>query len=123
MTIVLKDRNDADVVFTYTGTTGNGVIFDNRSSTLIGRKRLTLSLNENTNTNRIGVKLSIPSICQGEDACDKATVKYTQVASADISVVRFASLEDREDLAAMFASLIGSSDLELLVTDGVLPQS
>lgn len=123
MNIVLKDRNDADVVFTFTGTTGSGVVFDNRSATLIGRKRLTLQLNENTNTNRVGVKLSVPSVCVGDDTCEKATVKYTQVASADYSVVRFASQADRDDLAAMFASLIGSAAIEELVVDGVLPSA
>lgn len=123
-TIVLKDKANADVTFTLTGVAGNSVIFDNRTSSLLGRKRLTLTVNENKNTNRIAVKLSIPSVCDDKSAsgCTTESVKYTQVASADITVVRFSSLADREDLAAMFGSLITSAAVEDMVTEGVLPR-
>lgn len=123
-TIVLKDKANADVTFTLTGVAGNSVIFDNRTSSLLGRKRLTLTVNENKNTNRVAVKLSIPSVCVEGDSsgCTTESVKYTQVASADITVVRFSSLTDREDLAALFGSLVTSAAVEDMVTEGVLPQ-
>lgn len=122
-TIVLKDKANADVTFTLTGVAGSSVIFDNRTSSLLGRKRLTLTVNENKNTNRIAVKLSIPSVCEGETSgCTAESIKYTQVASADITVVRFSSLADREDLAALFGSLITNAAVEDMVTEGVLPQ-
>lgn len=122
-TIVLKDKANADVTFTLTGVAGNSVIFDNRTSSLLGRKRITLTVNENKNTNRIAVKLSLPSVCVGDGSdCTTESVKYTQVASADITVVRFSSLVDREDLAALFGSLITSAAVEDMVTEGVLPQ-
>lgn len=122
-TIVLKDKANADVTFTLTGVAGNSVIFDNRTSSLLGRKRLTLTVNENKNTNRIAVKLSIPSVCASDPSdCTTESIKYTQVASADITVVRFSSLADREDLAALFGSLITSAAVEDMVTEGVLPQ-
>lgn len=121
-TIVLKDKANADVTFSLTGVAGNSVIFDNRSSSLLGRKRLTLTVNENKNTNRIAVKLSLPSVCAGDTECAAESIKYTQVASADITVVRFSSLADREDLAALFGSLITNAAVEDMVTEGVLPQ-
>ena len=122
-TIVLKDKANADVTFTLTGVAGNSVIFDNRTSSLLGRKRLTLTVNENKNTNRVAVKLSIPSVCDDSvSGCTTESVKYTQVASADITVVRFSSLADREDLAALFGSLITNAAIEDMVVEGVLPQ-
>lgn len=123
-TIVLKDKANADVTFTLTGVAGNSVIFDNRTSSLLGRKRITLTVNENKNTNRVAVKLSLPSVCAGDETsdCPTESIKYTQVASADITVVRFSSLVDREDLASLFGSLITSAAVEDMVTEGVLPQ-
>lgn len=121
-TLVLKDKAQADVPFTLSGISGNSAIFDNRGSSLLNRKRITLTVNENKNTNRIAVKLSLPSVCTDATACATESVKYTQVASADITVVRFASTVDREDLGALFGSLITNAAVQDMVTEGVLPQ-
>lgn len=122
MTIVLKDKANANVTFTRTGISGNSVIYDNRGASLLNRKRLTLTVNENKNTNRIAVKLSLPSVCNDGTDCATESIKYTQVASADVTVVRFASTVDREDLGALFGSLITNIAVQDMITDGVLPQ-
>lgn len=120
-TIVLKDKANADVTFTLSGISGNSVIYDNKGDSLLNRKRITLSLNENKSTNRIAIKLSVPSVCEATPGCDVPSIKYTQVASADISVVKFSTKLDREDLQAMFDSLISSTAVVNLVENGVLP--
>lgn len=121
MKIVLKDRNDADVEFVYSGSTANGVIFDTRGGeNLLDRKRLTLQMNSNGATNRVKTKLSVPTVCTKEPGC-VPTVSYTLVASADISVVKFSSADDRADLVALLASLQGSTEIADLITEGILP--
>lgn len=121
MQIVLKDRNDQDVTFTYRAREGTTAIFDSAEGPLLGRKRLTLKLTGNTNVNRVKVVLSVPRRCADEGDCGVPTIKYTQVASADFSVVTFSTEEDRQDLAAMFSSLVASPDVEDLVVDGIIP--
>lgn len=115
--IVLKDRLAGDVTFNYTGTTQNGIIYDAAGSTLLSRKRLTLQMTESAKVNRIKWKLSVPSVCASAPDC-VPTVSYTLVASGDISVVKFSTAEDREDLQAMASSLAAHAAVESLVVDG-----
>lgn len=117
-TIVLKDRNNADVTFSLTSVSPNGLVFDNRSGALLNRKRITLSLNEGAKTNRVRCKLSIPAVATVDGL---PVVQYTQVGSCDISVVTFASDEDRQDLAAMFGSLATSAAVTDMIEAGILP--
>lgn len=121
MKIVLKDRLGADVEFVYSGSTDDGVVFDTRGgNSLLDRKRLTLRLNSSGATNRVKTKLSVPSVCTTEPGC-VPTVSYTLVASADISVVKFSSADDRADLVALLASLQGSAEIANLINEGILP--
>jgi len=119
-TIVLKDRNSADVPFTLTSVSGNGMVFDNRTGALLNRKRLTLSLNESQKTNRVRAKLSVPSVATVDGI---PVITYTQVASCDISVVTFASEDDRADLQAMFSSLTATPAVKNMVERGILPNT
>lgn len=122
MNLVLKNKAAENVTFTPVGTTGNSMVYEDRTGPLMGRKRVTLSLNEKANTNRVAVKISLPAVCASDaETCGVDAIKYTQVASADITVVKFATEADREDLAALFASLIGSSALEDLVVQASMP--
>lgn len=121
-TITIKDHNGNDVVFTYTGTKGDAQVFDAASESLLGRKRIEIGLKANANVNRVSVKLSLPRVCVNEVSCDVPKVSYVQVASADLSVVRFSSEADRKDLAALFASLMANTDVDTLITDGIMPQ-
>lgn len=120
MQIVLKDQNGADVVFTHVSTSTNTMEFANTGSSLMDQKRLSLSLNSNANTNRVKFKLSVPKVCASAVDC-KPTVSFTQVASGDISVVRFSQLEDRAELSALVASLANSTAVSTLVKNGAFP--
>lgn len=120
MQIVLKDQNDADVVFTHVSTAANTMEFANAGSSLMDQKRLTLSLNTNANTNRVKFKLSVPKVCASTVDC-KPTVSFTQVASGDISVVRFSELDDRAELSALVASLADSAAVDTLIKNGAFP--
>lgn len=121
MNIVLKDRNDIDVVFSQKGYTNNGLIFEAAGTNLLDRKRLTLQISEGASVNRVKFKLSAPSVCQSATDCSSTAVQYTLVASGDLSVVRFSSEEDRKDLAALVASLAACTELEDMIVDGSLP--
>lgn len=118
-TIVLKDAKAADVVFTHVKTAPNTLTFVNRGDSLLDSKELTLSLNENANTNRVRVKLSVPRV--GQNADGKSVVEYTQVASCDITIVKFSTADDRALIDALFGSAISSSVVSDLVRSGAFP--
>lgn len=117
--IVLKDQNNTDVVFTHVATAPGQLVFQNAGSTLLSTSRLTLSLNENTNTNRVRFKLSLPTV--GVDATGKPVVTYTQVASGDITAVKFSTQADRERLIALTSSLVSNDAVTDLVVSGAFP--
>lgn len=121
MNIVLKDKAGTDVTFTPAGTTLDGRVYVHRGNTLLDTKRITLRLVETKNTNRVHIKLSVPSVCTSSVDCADPVVKYTQVASADITVVRFASEDARNDLAALHGSLNNSDVIAQLITAATLP--
>lgn len=120
MTLVLKDQTSADVVFTHVETSPNTLTFMNRGDNLLDAKKITLSLNESAKVNRVKYKISVPTV-----ATDAATglpaVKYTQVASGDISVVKFGSSADRALISALQESLVASPELKDLVISGNFP--
>lgn len=119
MNIVLKDQTDSDVMFTHVRTAPGMLEFQSRGDSLMDVKRLTLSLNENANTNRVRFKLSIPTI--GTDAANKPVVTYTQVVSGDFTVVKFSSEDDRALLKALTSSLVSSATVSDLVVNGAFP--
>lgn len=119
MNIVLKDQADSDVTFTHVRTAPGLLEFQSRGDSLLDVKRLTLSLNENANTNRVRFKLSIPTI--GTDAANKPVVTYTQVVSGDFTVVKFSTEADRALLNALATSLVSNATVTDLVVDGAFP--
>lgn len=121
MTIVLKNRLNQDVTFSKVGLSGSSVVYEANGTTLMDRKRLILSLAEGKNVNRVKFKLTVPTMC-ADNGC-VPTVSYTQVASGDVSVVRFSSEEDRANLAAMLGSLASSQAVKDMINDGSMPIS
>lgn len=119
-TIVLKNRLNENITFTYAGRTSQGAVFDSPGATLLDRKRITLQLGENQNVNRVKMKISVP-VLNTSVAGAAPTVSYTQVASGDITVVRFADEANREDIVSLFSSLAGSATVLALATEGILP--
>lgn len=120
--IVLKDSLDADQSFTYIGMgDNNSLIYERKGTTLIGRARIVLTLAGNGKVNRIKGKLMVPNVCVGIDECQTPTISYTQVASFDVSAVLFSDEKSRQDLLAMFVSLIGTDNVEAMVVDGISP--
>lgn len=117
--IVLKDQNNTDVVFTHVATAPGQLVYQNTGDTLLSTSRLSLSLNENANTNRVRFKLSLPSV--SVDAAGKPVVSYTQVASGDITAVKFSTQADRQRLSALASSLVGNSAVTDLVVSGAFP--
>lgn len=121
MNIVLKNAAGEDVVFNYVGTpSANKQVFQYRGSTLLDTYKLELSLTESANTNRIRYKLSIPKVCPAGPDC-KPVISFTQVASGDITVVKFSEHSDRELLQALVSSLTATTAVKEMVEDGVLP--
>lgn len=118
-TIVLKDQANADVTFHHVGTTQNSLSFASRGDSLLDVKKLTLTLTENANTNRVKVKLSVPTV--SADAAGKTVIAYTQVASSDITVVKFSTLEDRALIDSLFASIVSNAAVSNLVKTGSFP--
>lgn len=118
-TIVLKDASDGDVVFTHVKTAPNTLTFVNRGDSLLASKELTLSLNENANTNRVRMKISVPRV--GRNADGKSVIEYTQVASSDITIVKFSTAEDRALIDALFKSAVSNVVLSDLVQNGAFP--
>lgn len=120
MQIVLKDSASNDVTFTLVKRDNNALTFVNSNGgSLMGQKRILVSLNEGKNANRVKVKLMLPSVCS--DECDVEKVKYEQVSSQDITVVKFATQTDREDLAALTASLASEDVVANLITFAAFP--
>lgn len=118
--IVLKDQSNEDVVFTHVSTAPGQLVFVNRGDNLLDTKQLTLNLNENARVNRVKFKLSVPTV-NIDSASGLPGVTYTQVASGDISVVKFSSAADRALLGALTASLVNSTAIQDLVKDGAFP--
>lgn len=122
MTIVLKDRTDANVAFVKAGSTATSRIFlsSAKDGTLVGRKRLTLSVTETASVFRCKFKLEQPHTCAPNEAC-RTEVIYTQVASGDVSVVKFSTSNDRADLVAFIKSITGTAEWVEMVQNGNLP--
>lgn len=117
--IVLKDATADDVIFTHVKTAPNTLTYVNRGDSLLDSRELTISLNENANTNRVRVKLSVPRV--GKNADGKSVIEYTQVASSDITIVKFSTAEDRALIDALFKSAISSDVVSDLVQNGAFP--
>lgn len=118
--IVLKDQDSEDVVFTHVSTAPGSLVYVNRGDSLYDQKRLTLSLNESANVNRVKFKLSVPTV-DVDPTTGLPAVSYTQVASGDVSVVKFSSLADRKLISALQDSLLSSAEFKNLIETGSFP--
>lgn len=126
-TIVLKDSLGVDQTFTFTTVSPNGdSVFVRQSGPLLGRAELRLAVGGNTNVNRVKAKLSLPVVCAADSSpgsCPTTMIKYTQVGSTDITVVKQSSEVERQDLNAMLKSLAGNPVVEQLVINGIIPRA
>lgn len=120
-TIVLKDKDAANVTFQLVGTSGETAIFRAQGSTLMGAPEVTLRIQRKQNVNRVYAKLSIPTVCT-DASCGKPVVSYTEVGSLDLSSVLAASEAARDNFIAMFASLAANQAVQAMFTDGISPQ-
>lgn len=118
--IVLKDQNAADVIFHHVETAPNTLVFMNRGDSLLDIKKLTLTLNESAKVNRVKWKLSVPTV-KTDVATGLPVVSYTQVASGDLSVVKFSSSADRALICALQESLTATTAVKDLVISGAFP--
>lgn len=118
-TIVLKDALGADITLAYIGNTPDGVVFERKSETLLGRTRVQLSLVETNKTNRVRGKLTVPAVASAADGVP--TIQYTEIGSFDFSVFRAGHESGRKDIAAMFASLIANPAVVGAIVDGIKP--
>lgn len=120
MSIVLKDQNAADVVFQHVETAPNTLVFVSRGDSLLDVKKLTLTLNESAKVNRVKWKLTVPTV-KSDVTTGLPVVSYTQVASGDLSVVKFSSQADRTLICALQESLLSTTVVKDLVVSGAFP--
>lgn len=119
-TIVLKDKDAADVTFSLVGAVGEIATFRAEGSTLLGAPEITLRIQRKQNVNRVYAKLSVPTVCN-DDPCGKQVVSYTEVGSLDLSSVLMASQDARDNFIALFASLAATDAVAAMFTDGTSP--
>lgn len=120
MTITLKDKDNADVVYTLKSVQGSTAIFQNGTN-LLAKSRLTLQLIERDKTNRVIGKLSIPTVSDCSDTCVDPRIAYTEVGSFDLSSVLIAGSDEAENFIAQFSSLVSNAAVSDMFTNGELP--
>lgn len=121
MSITLKDKDNADVVFSLKNRVGNTAIFAAPGTSLLDRKQLTLQLVEKGNTNRIIAKLSVPTLIDSATDAEVPKVAYTEVGSLDLSAVLVAAPAEAQNFVAMFASLTSSAAISSMYLSGTVP--
>lgn len=117
-TITLKDKDNADVVFTLGSRNGSIEQYYHNGSSLLDTARLTLNLKENAAVNRIIAKLSVPTVGT-IPSTGVPGVLWTEIGSFDLGAVRAASNDAGLNFIAMFASLASSDKVKSLYTTGV----
>lgn len=123
MPIVLKNHAAVNVPFSYAGDVPNGRIFSNSGPLgLLDRKRLTTTILETKGAYRVRFKLEQPSVCDQATDCTNM-LNYTQVGSADISVVKTGKLLDRQDMVAYIKSFTATAEFAAMVIDVTVPTS
>lgn len=117
-TIILKDKDGADVVFTEVSHNGNTVVYVCAGDSLLAQQRLTLTVNAKGQTNRIIAKLFDPTV-EVVPSTGVPGVLWTEVGSFDLTSVLAASSDAANNFIAKFASLAGSDRVKALYTTGV----
>lgn len=120
MSIILLDRNSANVTFTKVNQTGNRVDFVAPGDTLLDAKSIALTLKQNRGTNRIAGKITVPT-AHTNPSTGLPEVAYTEVGSFDLTAVRFASDADAENFLALLSSLIASPAVSGMYRTGAMP--
>lgn len=118
-TITLKNKANADVVFTFQKSEGGVAYFVSAGANLLDTKVLSLGLKNGSKTNRITGKLSLPAVAT--DAAGLPFVAYTQVSSFDFSAVRIAPGTALDDMTSMTGSLCSNANVAAMVKTGILP--
>lgn len=116
--ITLKDKDNADVVYTEISHVGNTRTYLHKGASLMDSAKLTLSVKENGKTNRIVGKLSVPTVGTNPSSATPS-VLWTEIGSFDLASVLVASAAAAEDFIAQFGSLAGSDTVKSLYTNGV----
>lgn len=120
--LVLKDALSADISFTPIARMPDGIMYERKGATLLGRSRVSLTLTENGKTNRIRGKLTVPVVADCSTTCGEVpVVQYTEVASFDFSIYRAGQETGRSDIAALTASLLSSPEVVAMIVDGSKP--
>lgn len=121
MPITLKNRENADVIYTKRAQMGATSEFTSAGATLLSTSKLHLTINEKANVNRIVGKLSIPTVQDCPDQCKVPSVAYTETGSFDLSSVKFANVQQAEDFYAQFKSLVSSDAVRNMFLSGTTP--
>lgn len=121
MSITLKDRLNANVVYNLVDRRGGTATFAATADSLLARPRLVLTLTEKESTNRVIGKLSIPSMLDCTDTCAKPSISFTEVGSFDLSAVTFATADAANDFHSQFATLVASDAVKNMFLSAAMP--
>lgn len=116
-TITLKDKDDANVVFTLRSITGDKASYVSAGGSIAGNMRLDIQVKEHRDTVRVIGKLSVPTVAQNEALVD--FVAFTEVGSFDLSSVKIADSDSQDNFLALLSSFVGSAEVSAAYTTGV----
>lgn len=120
ISITLKDRVNADVVFQEASHDGNVIVLVSAGTSLLDRKQITLQLKtQGQATNRIIAKLSIPTVST-DPSTGLPAVAYTEVGSMDLTAVKAASANDAENLVKLFSGLASSNTIAQMYRNAIV---
>lgn len=117
LTITLKNKANADVVFTEYAHQGNEILLRSPGTSLLDTKQLSIVLRPNGATNRVMAKLSVPTVGVIPTS-GVQSILWTEVGSFDLSSVKAATTEAADDFIAMFGSLANSNTVKRLYSHG-----
>lgn len=120
MPIVLKNKDNADVTYTLVDRRANTAIYMAGGESLLSRSRLTLSLNERSQTNRVIGRLEIPTVLDAAPGIVPG-IAYKEIGSFDLSSVLAASSDDALNFIAQFKSLVATDVVKTMYADGIVP--
>lgn len=122
-TLVLS-VNAVNRTLTLVSSDGLNEVFEEQTGPLIGRLRFTSSIKENgaKTVSRIKFKLErhqvdVTTAAPGIPA--KTAVRYSEVWSDDITIVKAGEAAGRTELLNFKTALFGNAAVKLLITDGV----
>lgn len=120
MAITLKNTNDEDVVYSKRSVNGDSHLFAAQSNSLLARPTIQIAVKERQSTNRVSVKLSIPTLSTGATLDELPKVVYTEIGSIDLSAVKGASVEQATDFFDQFVSLVSGTAVRDAFINGLI---